>query len=97
MTNSHCRVGGGPAEVQQAYSALQKELDSLASEKISFKQASNEFELKQQQHQTGLISLVDFHAAKYNYENARISWLNQAVTTALKERELQKACGYPSA
>jgi outer membrane protein TolC len=83
-------------EVQQAYSALRKELDSLEKEKISFNQATNEFDLKKQQLKAGLIDSVAFQTAKYNYENSRLTWLSQAVTASIKERELQKTCGYPT-
>lgn len=82
-------------EVQTAYSSLQKEINNLKAQTVSYQQAKNEFDLKQQENQSGLISPVAFQTAKYTYENARIAWLNQIVTTTLKERELQKVCGYP--
>ena len=83
-------------EVQQAYSALQKEIDSLAAEKVVFKQAANEFVLREQQHTVKLISDVDLQSSKFNYENSRISWASKAASAELKFRELLKSCGYPA-
>jgi outer membrane protein TolC len=83
-------------EVQQAYSALKKEIDSLSAEKVEFKQSTNEIILRKQQHTIKLISDVDYQSAKFSYENSKISWITRSVSAELKRRELLKNCGYPS-
>lgn len=82
-------------DIQTAYSILQKEIKNFGAQTISYNQAKNEFTLKKQQFDAGLISKVDFETAKYSFENARHYWLTQAATTALKKQELLFNCGYP--
>jgi outer membrane protein TolC len=82
-------------EIQTAYTALQKEMKNFEAQNVSYKQAKNEYILKRQQFDTGLISKVDFKTAEYTYETARHAWLTQSATTALKELELLYSCGYP--
>jgi len=82
-------------EVQQAHSALQKEIKNLTSQNVSYAQSENEYLLRKQEFDAGLISKVTFQTAQYTYENARFAWLNQVATTTLKHYELLYTCGYP--
>jgi len=82
-------------EIQQSYSALQKEIKKLEAEDASYNQAKNEFILRRKEFEVGSISPVDFRTAEYTYEAARFAWLNQVATTALKEQTLLYTCGYP--
>ena len=82
-------------EVQTAHTALSTEIKNLIAQKVSYKQSKNEFNLKKQELNIGIISNVDFQTATYTYENAQHTWLNQVASTQLKEYELLYSCGYP--
>jgi len=82
-------------EIQKAHSALQKEINNITAEKAKFTQNKNEFELRRQEVDSGLISPVDFNISEFTYENARFSWFSQLAGASLRERELLFACAYP--
>lgn len=81
--------------VRTAYSAFKQATANLETQKISYLQSHNEYILKKQLFKLGNISQVDFKNAEYSFELARFNWHAQSATTAIKESELLRACGYP--
>ncbi|MFA5075437.1 MAG: TolC family protein [Candidatus Babeliales bacterium] len=82
-------------DVQKAYNNLSILLKQLAAQNIQLTQAKNDYILNKQKYEIGDISKVDFEQAKYNWENQKFIWLSLKINTAVKERELQYACGFP--
>lgn len=83
-------------DVQKAYYDLSTLLKQLTAKNIQLSQAQNEFNLNELQFNVGLISKVDFENSKLNWETQKFDWLTLKISTAIKERELSFACGYPN-
>ncbi|MCF7799955.1 TolC family protein [Candidatus Babeliales bacterium] len=82
-------------DVQKAYNDLAILLKQLAAQNIQLTQAQNDYIFNKQKYEIGDISKVDFEQVKYNWENQKFIWLSLKINTAIKERELQYACGFP--
>lgn len=82
------------SEVEVAYDAFEKEYAKLRAEKFKYARAKNEFRLRKQEFEIGLISDVQFETATSNWKTSRFSWLNQKAETATKKRELLHRTGY---
>jgi len=81
--------------VNTAYFSLSNAMTRLKAEKIRYLRQKNEFELRKQELNTGLISPSTFETAQTNWQRAQLNWLNVSVDAQLRQRDLLFACGYP--
>ncbi|MBX9831076.1 TolC family protein [Candidatus Babeliales bacterium] len=82
------------SDVETAYYTLALEASRLRAEKFHYARARNEFTLRKQEMDTGLISTVELSTAKTTWENAQIALINQKVITEVRRQELLHKCGY---
>ncbi|HBS47662.1 TPA: hypothetical protein DEO28_04860 [Candidatus Dependentiae bacterium] len=82
-------------EVQKAYYQLNILLKELEAKNAELAQAKNQFLLRNEEFTVGLISKVDFEAAKTSWEKAQFDWLELRVAVEIKYMDLNFACGYP--
>ncbi|KKP22570.1 MAG: Outer membrane efflux protein [candidate division TM6 bacterium GW2011_GWF2_28_16] len=82
-------------DVQKAYHELMAYIKQLTAKDAAYKQADNEYNLAKLNYKIGLISKVDLDNSMYNFENAHFAWLTAKINVAIKESELNFACGYP--
>lgn len=81
--------------IQQAFYALNQARMQLKAKNIELSYAHNAHDLAKQKLEIGDISKVEYEIAKSDWEKTYFSWLELKANTAIKERDLYFACGYP--
>lgn len=81
--------------VSDNYYELQKSLNILKSQRITYLKNKNSYNKKRLEYITGLISEEALSEKKADFERARAIYQSSKINTAIKECALLFSCGYP--